>query len=160
MEENLKLIARVIYPNVNGSARDLIRQYFLNDFYKDHLKIYQKRPIYWMFDSGKKNGFKCLVYMHRWARDTVARVRTDYVHEVQSRYRTAMEDLSRRVGSASGSERVRLQKQLAKIQGQDAELLKYEEKVHHLADQMIAIDLDDGVKHNYAIFEDVLAPIK
>lgn len=160
LEENLKYIAGALYPNGSGSARDLIRQYFLNDFYKDHLKIYQKRPIYWMFDSGKKNGFKCLVYMHRWARDTVARVRTDYVHEVQSRYRTAMEDLSRRVDSARGSERVRLQKQLAKIQGQDAELLKYEEKVHHLADQMIAIDLDDGVKHNYAIFADVLAPIK
>lgn len=159
-EENLKYIASAIYPNGSGSARNLIRQYFLNDFYKDHLKIYQKRPIYWMFDSGKKNGFKCLVYMHRWAKDTVARVRTDYVHEMQSRYRTAIEELSHRVDSASGSERVRLQKQLAKIQGQDAELLKYEEKVHHLADQMIAINLDDGVKHNYAIFEDVLAPIK
>ena len=160
LEENLKFIASALYPNGNGSARDLIRQYFLNDFYKDHLKIYQKRPIYWMFDSGKKNGFKCLVYMHRWAKDTVARIRTDYVHEMQSRYRTAIEELTRRVDSGSGSERVRLQKQLAKIQGQDAELLKYEEKVHHLADQMISIDLDDGVKHNYAIFEDVLAPIK
>lgn len=160
LEENLKYIASALYPNGNGSARDLIRQYFLNDFYKDHLKIYQKRPIYWMFDSGKKNGFKCLVYMHRWAKDTVARVRTDYVHEMQSRYRTAIEELTRRVDNANGSERVRLQKQLAKIQGQDTELLKYEEKVHHLADQMISIDLDDGVKHNYAIFEDVLAPLK
>lgn len=160
LEENLKYIAGALYPNGNGSARDLIRQYFLNDFYKDHLKIYQKRPIYWMFDSGKKNGFKCLVYMHRWAKDTVARVRTDYVHEMQSRYRTAIEELTRRVDNANGSERVRLQKQLAKIQGQDTELLKYEEKVHHLADQMISIDLDDGVKHNYAIFEDVLAPLK
>ncbi len=150
----------VIIQISSVEARRIIRQYFLNDFYKDHLKIYQKRPIYWMFDSGKKNGFKCLVYMHRWAKDTVARVRTDYVHEMQSRYRTAMEELTRRVDNTSGSERVRLQKQLAKIQGQDAELLKYEEKVHHLADQMIAIDLDDGVKHNYAIFEDVLAPIK
>ena len=160
LEENLKYIANALYPNGSGSARDLIRQYFLNDFYKDHLKIYQKRPIYWMFDSGKKNGFKCLVYMLRWSKDTVARVRTDYVHEMQSRYRTAIEELTRRVDNASGSERVRLQKQLAKIQGQDTELLKYEEKVHHLADQMISIDLDDGVKHNYAIFEDVLAPIK
>ena len=160
LEENLKFIASALYPTGGGSARDLIRQYFLNDFYKDHLKTYQKRPIYWMFDSGKKNGFKCLVYMHRWAKDTVARVRTDYVHEMQSRYRTAIEELSRRVDSASGSERVRLQKQLAKLQEQDAELLKYEEKVHHLADQMIAIDLDDGIKHNYAIFEEVLAPLK
>ena len=160
VEDNLKFIASALYPKGNGMARELIRQYFLNDFYKDHLKIYQKRPIYWMFDSGKKNGLKCLVYMHRWAKDTVARVRTDYVHEMQSRYRTEIEELSRRVDNASGSERVRLQKQLAKIQEQDAELLKYEEKVHHLADQMIAIDLDDGVKHNYAIFEDILAPLK
>ncbi len=113
-----------------------------------------------MFDSGKKNGLKCLVYMHRWTKDIVARVRTDYVHEMQSRYRTAIEELSHRVDSVSGSERVRLQKQLTKIQEQDIELLKYEEKVHHLADQMITIDLDDGVKHNYSIFEDVLAPIK
>ncbi len=148
------------FPWSTINARAVIRQYFLNDFFKDHLKIYQKRPIYWMFDSGKKNGFKCLIYMHRWAKDTVARVRTDYVHEMQSRYRTAIEELTRRMDSASGSERVRLQKQLAKIQGQDVELLKYEEKVHHLADQMISIDLDDGVKHNYAIFEDVLAPLK
>ena len=160
LEENLKFIASALYPSSAGTARNLIRQYFLNEFYKDHLKIYQKRPIYWLFDSGKKNGFKCLVYMHRWAKDTVARVRTDYVHEMQSRYRTTMDDLSRRVEAAGGSERVRLQKQLAKIQGQNEELLRYEEKVHHLADQMIAIDLDDGVKHNYAIFEDILAPIK
>jgi len=160
LEENLKYIARALYPTGSGTARELIRQYFLTDFYKDHLKIYQKRPIYWLFDSGKKNGVKCLVYMHRWQRDTVARIRTDYVHEMQSRYRTAIEDLSHRVDTATGSERVRLQKQLAKVQAQDAELLKYEEKVHHLADQMIAIDLDDGVKHNYAIFQDILAPIK
>ena len=160
LEENLKYIAWALYPSGSGTARELIRQYFLNDFYKDHLKIYQKRPIYWLFDSGKKNGVKCLVYMHRWQRDTVARVRTDYVHEMQSRYRTTIEDLSHRVDTVTGSERVHLQKQLAKVQAQDAELLKYEEKVHHLADQMIDIDLDDGVKHNYALFQDILAPLK
>lgn len=96
----------------------MIRNYFLNDFYKDHCKIYQKRPIYWLFDSGKKNGFKALIYMHRYQSDTIARIRTDYVHEQQARYRTA------------------------------------------IADQMISIDLDDGVKKNYAIFQDVLAKIK
>ena len=160
LEDNLKFIASALYPTGGGSARELIRQYFLNDFYKDHVRIYQKRPIYWLFDSGKKNGLKCLVYMHRWQRDTVARIRTDYVHEMQSRYRTAIEELDRRIRSATGSESVRLKKQLAKIQAQDAELLAYEEKVHHLADQMIAIDLDDGVKVNYAKFESVLAGIK
>ena len=160
LEENLKFIANGLYPNGGGSARDLIRQYFLNDFYKDHLKIYQKRPIYWMFDSGKKNSFKCLIYLHRYRPDTVARVRTDYVHEMQARYRTAMEELARRVDTAGGSERVRLQKQLAKIQGQEEELRKYEEKIHHYADMMLPLDLDDGVKVNYAKLADVLAVIK
>ena len=160
LEDNLKFIATALYPNGGGTARELIRQYFLNDFYKDHLKIYQKRPIYWMFDAGKKNSFKCLIYLHRYRPDTVARVRTDYVHEMQARYRTAMEDLAHRVETASGSERVRLQKQLVKIQGQEEELRKYEEKIHHYADMMLPLDLDDGVKVNYAKLQDVLAPIK
>ena len=160
LEENLKFIAAALYPNGGGTARDLIRQYFLNDFYKDHLKVYQKRPIYWLFDAGKKNSFKCLIYLHRYRPDTVARVRTDYVHEMQSRYRTAMEELSRRVDAATGSERVRLQKRLAAVQAQDQELRLYEEKIHHYADMMLPLDLDDGVKVNYAKLQDVLAPIK
>ena len=160
LEENLKFIASALYPTGGGSARELIRQYFLNDFYRDHLRIYQKRPIYWLFDAGKKNSLKCLVYLHRYRPDTVARVRTDYVHEMQARYRTAAEELERRVNTAAGSERVRLQKQLAKIQGQMDELQKYEEKVHHYADMMLPLDLDDGVKVNYAKLADVLAPIK
>ena len=160
LEENLKYIGSALYPNGGGTARELIRQYFLNDFYKDHLKIYQKRPIYWLFDAGKKNSFKGLIYLHRYQPDTVARVRTDYVHEMQARYHTAMEDLAHRVDTTSGSERVRLQKQLVKIQGQEEELRKYEEKIHHYADMMLPLDLDDGVKVNYAKLADVLAPIK
>ena len=158
LEENLTYIANAL--GGKGSPREVIREYFLNDFYKDHLKIYQKRPIYWLFDSGKKNGFKALVYMHRWQPDTIARVRTDYVHEMQSRYRTAIEDVEQRINGASTSERVKLTKRLTALQAQAEELRKYEEKVHHLADQMIGIDLDDGVKVNYAKFADVLAPIK
>ena len=119
-----------------------------------------KRPIYWLFDSGKKNGFKCLIYMHRYQPDTIARIRTDYVHEQQSRYRTAIADLEQRINGASTSERVKLSKQLSKLQAQAEEIRVYEEKTHHLADQMIEIDLDDGVKHNYEIFKDVLAKIK
>ena len=138
----------------------MIRNYFLNDFYADHLKIYQKRPIYWLFDSGKKNGFKCLIYMHRYQPDTIARIRTDYVHEQQSRYRTAIADLEQRVEIAAPAERVKLNKQLQRLRDQATEVQKYEEKIHHLADQMITIDLDDGVKVNYAKFEDVLAKIK
>ncbi len=158
LEENLSFIANAL--GGRGAARDVIRNYFINDFYPDHLKVYQKRPIYWLFDSGKKNGFKCLVYMHRYQPDTIARIRTDYVHEQQSRYRTEIADLEQRINGASSSERVKLNKQLSKLQNQATEIREYEEKIHHLADQMIDIDLDDGVKHNYEIFKDVLAKIK
>lgn len=163
LEENLQFIASAL--GGTGSARQVIRQYFLNDFFKDHCATYSvtgsgKRPIYWLFDSGKKNGFKCLVYMHRYQPDTLARIRTDYVHEVQSRYRSAIETLERQLVNAGSSERVKLQKQLTTLKAKAEEVRVYEEKIHHLADQMIKIDLDDGVKHNYAIFQDVLAPIK
>ena len=164
LEENLAFIADALggpsRASGKGTPREVIRSYFLNDFYADHCKTYQKRPIYWLFDSGKKNGFKCLIYMHRYAPDTIARIRTDYVHEQQSRYRTAIADLENRVASASTAERVKLQKQLAKLRDQAEETRVYEEKIHHYADQMIAIDLDDGVKVNYAKFADVLAKIK
>lgn len=158
LDENLKFIADAL--GGKGTPQEVIRSYFLNDFYADHCKIYQKRPIYWLFDSGKKNGFKCLIYLHRCRPDTIARIRTDYVHELQSRYRTAIEDLTNRLATAAPAERARLNKQLTRRKDQAAELHTYEEKIHHLADQMIAIDLDDGVKHNYAIFQDVLAKIK
>ena len=158
LEENLKFIADAL--GGKGTPREVIRSYFLNDFYNDHCRTYQKRPIYWMFDSGKKGGFKCLIYMHRYQPDTIARIRTDYVHEQQSRYDTAIEDIEKRLQKASGSDRVRLSKQLKKLRDQAEEIRDYEEKIHHLADQMISIDLDDGVKHNYEIFKDVLAKIK
>ena len=157
LDENLKFIANAL--GGKGQPKDVIRNYFLNDFYKDHCKSYQKRPIYWLFDSGKKNGFKALIYMHRYQPDTIARIRTDYVHEQQARYRTAIADLEQRIANASTSERVKLKKKLTTLQAQDAEIRTYEEKIHHLADQMIFIDLDDGVKKNYAIFQDVLAKI-
>lgn len=158
LEENLKFIADAL--GGKGTPREVIRSYFLNDFYADHLKIYQKRPIYWLFDSGKKNGFKALIYMHRYQSDLLARMRTDYVHEQQERYRTQLMHLADAIDHASASERVKLTKQQKKIQEQALEIQKYEEKVHHLADQNISIDLDDGVKHNYALFADVLAKIK
>jgi len=158
LDENLKFIADAL--GGKGQPKDVIRNYFLNDFYSDHCKIYQKRPIYWLFDSGKKNGFKALIYMHRYQPDTIARIRTDYVHEQQARYRTAIADLETRIANASPSERVKLNKQLKTLNDQATEIHEYEEKIHHLADQMISIDLDDGVKKNYAIFQDVLAKIK
>lgn len=158
LDENLKFIADAI--GGKGQPKDVIREYFIKDFYKDHCKIYQKRPIYWLFDSGKKGGFKCLIYMHRYQPDTIARIRTDYVHEQQARYRTSLADLQTRIANADTKEKVKLNKQLNKVNDQMEEIRAYEEKIHHLADQMIPINLDDGVKHNYAIFHDVLAKIK
>ncbi len=158
LEENLCFIADAL--GGKGNPKAVIRNYFLNDFYADHLKIYQKRPIYWLFDSGKKNGFKALIYMHRYQPDTIARIRTDYVHEQQARYRTAIANVEQQMTSAGTSERVRLSKQLERLKAQSDEIFAYEEKIHHLADQFIKIDLDDGVKVNYAKFQDVLAEIK
>ena len=163
LDENLKFIADAL--GGKGQPKDVIRNYFINEFFKDHCNTYQvtgsgKRPIYWLFDSGKKNGFKALIYMHRYQPDTIARIRTDYVHEQQARYRTAIADLEQRIANASTGERVKLNKKLTTLQAQDTEIRTYEEKIHHLADQMISIDLDDGVKKNYAIFQDVLAKIK
>ena len=158
LEENLKFIADAL--GGKGTPREVIRGYFLNGFYADHLKTYQKRPIYWLFDSGKKNGFKALIYMHRYQSDLLARMRTDYVHEQQERYRTQLAHLAEAIDHAGASQRVKLTGQQKKLQEQALELQKYEEKIHHLADQNISIDLDDGVKVNYAKFEDVLAKIK
>ena len=163
LDDNLKFISSAL--GGNGNPKEVIRSYFFNDFFNDHCAVYQvvgsgKRPIYWQFDSGKKNGFKCLIYMHRYQPDTIARIRTDYVHEQQSRYRTAIADLEQRISSSSTSDRVKLNKKLKTLQEQATEIQCYEEKIHHLADQYISIDLDDGVKKNYAIFGDVLAQIK
>lgn len=159
LEANLRYIADVL-GGEGKPARQVIRSYFLKDFYKNHLQIYKKRPIYWMFDSGKKNGFKCLIYMHRYTPDMLARIRTDYVHEQQERYRTQIANVENELASAEKGRAVQLQKKLKKLNEQLKETSDYEEKIHHMADQMIAIDLDDGVKVNYAKFADVLAKIK
>ena len=158
LQENLKFIANAL--GGKGHPKEVIRNYFLNKFYKEHCKTYQKRPIYWLFDSGKKNGFKCLVYMHRYQPDTIARIRTDYVHEQQARYYTIIEDLEARIKAADTGEKIKLKNQLKVIKNQDEEIKTYEEKIHHLADQMISINLDDGVKNNYELFKDVLAKIR
>ena len=158
LEENLKFIADAL--GGKGMARSVIRSYFLSGFYADHTKTYQKRPIYWLFDSGKKNGFKALIYMHRYKADTIATVRTKYVHGLQSRYQTKIDDLKNQLLLAGNAMRVKLNKEIASLEAQAEEARLYEEKIHHLADSMIAIDLDDGVKKNYAIFADVLAKIK
>lgn len=164
LEDNLSFIANAL--GGKGAPRDVLRNYFLNDFFKDHCNTYQvtgsgKRPIYWQFDSGKKNGFKALVYIHRYTPDLIARMRTGYIHPLQSQYRTQIDMLNSQIEeAASTSEKVKLQKQLKKITEQSQELGKYEEKIHHWADKMEPMDLDDGVKVNYAKFQDLLAKIK
>ena len=164
LEDNLSFIANAL--GGKGAPREVLRNYFLNDFFKDHCNTYQvtgsgKRPIYWLFDSGKKNGFKALVYIHRYAPDLIARMRTGYIHPQQARYRTQAELLQRQIDEASStSEKVKLSKQLKKINEQLLESNKYEEVVHHWADKMEPMDLDDGVKANYAKFQELLAKIK
>ncbi len=162
LEANLKFVADAL--GGKGSARDVLRSYFIDEFYADHLKIYQKSPIYWLFDSGKKNGFKCLIYLHRYAPDLLSRIRSDYVHELQSRYWTAIDERQKQLDAlgekGAASERVKLKKILEKLRAQSEELRVFEENVHHLADRRIELDLDDGVKHNYELFKDALAKIK
>ena len=163
LEENLRFVADAL--GGKGTSREVIRNYFLNDFFADHCSTYSvtgsgKRPIYWLFSSGKKNGFKALIYMHRYQPDLLARMRTDYVHEQQERYRTQLQMLEISAQSAAPSERVKLNKQIAKLKDQALEIQKYEEKIHHLADQMISIDLDDGVRANYEKFQDVLEKLR
>ena len=158
LEQNLQFIAEAL--GGKGSPRQVIRQYFLKEFFKDHCKTYKKRPIYLLFDSGKKAGFRALIYMHRYQSDLLARVRTEYVHQQQDRYRTQIEFAETELATAEKGARVKLDKRIKKLNDQLTEATAFEEKLHHLANQMIEIDLDDGVKVNYAKFQDVLAKIK
>ena len=158
-QENLQFISDAL--GGKGSPLENIRSYFLNDFYKDHCKTYKKRPIYWLFDAGKKNSFKALVYIHRYDRDTIARMRTGYVYKQQELYKTRIETYKKRVDTAATqADKNKYKKELKRLQDQFDEIHAYEEKIHHYADLRQEIDLDDGVKHNYALFADVLAKIK
>lgn len=163
LEENLQFVADAL--GGTGTPRQVIRAYFRDEFFEDHCKTYSvqsagKRPIYWLFDSGKKGGFRALFYMHRYTPDLLARLRTEYVLPQQDRYRTQIDVIDDAMATADRREAADLRKRRKKLADQLAETVAYEEKVHHLADQMIEIDLDDGVKHNYALFQDVLAKIK
>ena len=155
LEENLNFIATAL-GNKGDTSREVIRNYFLKDFYADHLKVYQKRPIYWLFDSGKQNGFKALIYMHRYDADTVGRVRTDYLHRAQKYVETAMQSAQYTIDNAtSASEKSKATKAVTKYTKQLAEMNIYDEAIAHIANQRIEIDLDDGVKVNYAKFQGV-----
>lgn len=160
LETNLDFIAKAL-GNKGNTSREVIRNYFLNDFFKDHCNTYSvtgsgKRPIYWLFDSGKQNGFKALIYMHRYDADTVGRVRTDYLHKAQKYVETAMQSAQYTIDNAtSASEKSKATKAVTKYTKQLAEMRIYDEAIAHIANQRIEIDLDDGVKVNYAKFQGV-----
>ena len=159
LEKNLKFISRAL-GGKEENPRKVIREYFIKDFFADHCKIYQKRPIYWLFDSGRKNAFKALVYIHRYKSDTIARLRTGYLHEVQAKYAADAESLEKALTAGTGGNQTQMKKELSALKAKQEEMYVFEEKIHHYADIRISIDLDDGVKHNYALFADVLAKLK
>ena len=162
LEENLNYIAdtECFKRKSNETSRDCLRRYFLKGFMEDHIKVYQKRPIYWMFDSGKQNGFKALIYMHRYDENMVAKVRADYLHVLQRKYESEINRLDNDINSdiLSTKEKTAAKKRKEKIQKQLAECKQYDQVIAHVAHQRIAIDLDDGVKVNYQKFQGVEVP--
>lgn len=155
LEENLDFIAKALGKR-GKTSREIIRNYFMSDFHKDHVKTYKKRPIYWQFDSGKKNAFKALIYMHRYEPDLVARVRTDYLHRTQKAIENRIKQNERIIeNSKTKSEISRLTKENKKLIEQLEEIKVYDEALAHIANRKIEIDLDDGVQVNYAKFQGV-----
>ncbi|MBX4261949.1 BREX-1 system adenine-specific DNA-methyltransferase PglX [Clostridium estertheticum] len=157
LEENLDFIADSIDRKPSETARQAIRRYFIKDFYKDHIKAYKKRPIYWMFESGKNDGFRALVYMHRYNPQTVAKVRTDYLHKLQRKYEEEVQRQQLIVDSEKYTvkDRTVAKKKRDRISKQIEECREYDQVVSHLANEKISIDLDDGVKVNYEKFQGV-----
>ena len=168
LEQNLDFIAKSL-GNKGNTSRQIIRNYFMGDFIKDHIKTYQKRPIYWLFDSGKQNGFKALVYMHRWNADTIGKVRVDYLHKLQRVYESEIARMQETIDNSTNSREVaNAEKRKDKLLKQLKETREYDEKISHLALARIDIDLDDGVKVNYEKVQtaqdgkklEILVPIK
>jgi hypothetical protein len=149
LEENLDFIANAL-GNKGSTSREVIRNYFLNDFFKDHCKTYKKRPIYWLFDSGKQNGFKALIYLHRYNENTIGNLRIDYLHRMERVYESEIARMQDTIDNGANAREVTAAtKRKEKLQKQIKECKDYDEKIAHLALARIAIDLDDGVKANY-----------
>lgn len=166
LDENLSYICSSLFSNSvkakkGESAQDTIRRYLSTQFYKDHCKTYKKRPIYWLFSSGKQKAFECLVYIHRYNEGTLSRMRTEYVIPLTSKIASHVEKLEKdKEASESAAESKRIEKEIALLHKQQAELAEFDEKLKHFADQRIKLDLDDGVKENYGKFGDLLADVK
>lgn len=153
--DNINFIAEALGRNNNESSEEALNRYLNDGFYADHLKIYQKRPIYWLFSSGKNSGFKCLIYMHRYTSDTLARINSRYFLPESTRLKHDLEDLVGRLAKAEGRDRVRLEKERQKLAASYNEAIEYGQVLDHVANQYIEIDLDDGVKDNYAKFQGI-----
>jgi type II restriction/modification system DNA methylase subunit YeeA len=161
LDENLKFVADSLGPSEREQPRDTIRRYLATGFYKHHLQTYKRRPIYWMFSSGKQRAFQCLVYLHRYHEGTLCRMRTEYVIPLQGKLASRIDQLAGDIPkAASTSHRNKLIKERDDLLKQQAELRAYDEKLRHFADMRIALDLDDGVKVNYGKFGDLLAEVK
>ena len=166
LQENLDFVAEslclnVIKPKKSESALETIRRYLSTQFYKDHLKTYKKRPIYWLFSSGKQKAFECLVYLHRYNEGTLSRMRTEYVTPLLGKYDAYAEQLEKQIETAdSTSEANRFKKELDALIKKQVELREFDDKLKHYADMRISLDLDDGVKVNYGKFGDLLADVK
>jgi len=161
LEDNLDFVAEGLGQKKGETSRDCIRRYLATGFYKHHLKMYKKRPIYWLFSSGKQRAFQCLVYLHRYNAGTLSRMRTEYVVKLQGTINTRIDQLEDDIPAAgSTSHRKKLEKERDKLIKQREELQTFDEKLRHAADISIELDLDDGVKVNYGKFGDLLAEVK
>lgn len=161
LEENLKFVANSLIPKGGETARETIRRYISTQFYKDHLQSYKKRPIYWLFSSGKQRAFECLVYLHRYNESTLSRMRNEYVTPLQGKFSAQADYLANEINTTtSTAERNRLQKIFDTLRNKQAELATFDEQLRHFADQRISLDLDDGVKVNYGKFGNLLADVK
>jgi type II restriction/modification system DNA methylase subunit YeeA len=161
LEANLRFLADNLSPKKGEGSRDTLRRYLCDSFFKDHLQTYKKRPIYWLFSSGKQKAFQCLVYLHRYNASTLSRMRTLHVIPLSAKLNSYANKLEQDIdASTSTAEKKALEKQLATLHNQQAELATFDEKLRHHADLRITLDLDDGVKVNYAKFGDLLAEVK
>ena len=159
--ENMDFIAETLGKKGTETSEETLRRYFVNDFFNDHVKMYQKRPIYWLLDSGKKNGFKALIYMHRYNENLIPKARLDYLHRVQTTYEKLLSDVNYRLTTElSMTDKKEAKNKQTDLMAKLQEIKEYDEKIAHIANQRISIDLDDGVKVNYEKFKDILVKIK
>ncbi len=154
-KQNIDFIADTLGKKNNESSEETLNRYLNNEFYADHLKMYQKRPIYWMFSSGKKNAFKCLIYMHRYSEDTLAIINSKYFLNESARLNIEVNDTRLQLETADGKDKLRLEKQYRELLEKQKEMIEYGQVLDHMANQYIHLDLDDGVKVNYAKFQEI-----